>query len=127
MNLRKNENIQNVETTRGYSYVAPDCDIFETDGENKIVFDIPGVEKDDINIKVEKEVLTVTAECKKEPVEGYGCVNDEFDLSGYTRSFNLNNVVDTTKIEADYKNGTLELTLPKKEEQKTKEIKIKVS
>ena len=127
MNIVKNENNKNIESTRGYSYITPECDIYETENDYKMIYDIPGIEKDDINIKIEKDILTVTAECKKEPIEGFDCIGSEFDLTGYTRSFNLNNVVDSTKIEANFENGVLQLTLPKKEEKKTKEIKIKVS
>jgi len=125
---KKNENKNEpVESTRGYIYTAPDVDIFEETEVYKILFDIPGIEKDDINIKVEKDVLTLTAECKKQPGEGFECVREEMGFVGYQRSFNLNGIVDTNKIEADYSNGTLQLKLPKKEEQKTKEIQIKVS
>jgi len=116
-----------VESTRGYLYYAPECDIYEDNDNYVITFDIPGIEKDDINLKVEKEILSITAEFKNQPVECYECIRDEMDFAGYQRSFNLNGIVDTDKINADYKNGSLTLTLPKKEKQKTKEIQIKVS
>jgi HSP20 family protein len=117
---------KNVESTRGYAYIAPECDIIETDSEYQMIYDLPGIEKENISIKVEKDVLTVTAECKN-AAEGYTLIGGEFAPTNYTRSFNLNNIVDTTKIQADYTDGTLKLTLPKKEEQKTKEIKINIA
>jgi len=89
-----------------------------------IFFDIPGVDKDKINLKVEKDILTLTAECTKKAAEDYSCISEEMDYSGFNRSFNLNKTVDADKISADYDNGTLKVILPKKEEQKTKEIKI---
>jgi len=122
--LKKDEKI---ESTRGYVYDTPACDLYETENEYKIFFDIPGVEKNDISLKVEKDILTLKAESSKKPDKGYDCIRSEMRFEGYKRSFELNNAVDADKIDADYQNGTLILTLPKREEQKTKEIKIKVS
>ncbi|OHD07174.1 MAG: hypothetical protein A2086_02530 [Spirochaetes bacterium GWD1_27_9] len=128
MNIMKNtENEQNVESTRGFVYYLPETDIYETTNEYKILFDLPGIEKEDINIKVEKDVLTLTAEYKKEPIQNYECLKEEMDFVGYQRSFNLNGTVDSEKIQADYINGSLSLLLPKREEQKTKEIKINIA
>jgi len=125
---KKRENDkQNIESTRGYIYENPDSDIYETNNEYKIYFDIPGVEKDDINLKVEKNILTLTAECTKKPGEKYECLRHEMNYAGYKRSYELGNTIDAEKIKADFNNGTLVLTLQKREEQKTKEIKIKVN
>ena len=124
---KRNETNNEIESTRGYYFRTPDTDIFESKDEYKLIFDIPGIEKEDINVKVEKDILTLTAETKKTPCEGYECISEEISYDGYKRSFNLNNSVDTDKIEADYVNGSLTLKLPKREEQKTKEIKISIS
>jgi len=122
---RKNENTD-VESTRGNLYRSPEADIVETDNAYILTFDLPGVEKDDINLNVEKDVLSLTAECSKKAGEGYSCLKDEMIYSGFKRSFDLGNSVSTDKIHADYADGTLALTLPKKEEQKTKQITIEV-
>ena len=122
--LKKNEK---VESTRGYVYETPACDIYENENSYKIYFDLPSVEKDEISLKVEKDVLTLKAECSKKADKGYECIREEMRYAGYKRSFELNNAVDSEKIDANYENGTLILTLPKKEEQKTKEIKINVA
>lgn len=127
MNIIKKEDNKKVESTRGYFYYIPETDIYETDNEYKIIFDLPGIEKDDINIKIEKDILTLTAENKKEPIKEYEIIREEMEFFGYQRSFNLNGVVNTEKISADYNDGTLIITLPKREEQKTKEIKINIS
>ncbi len=124
---KKNKENKDIESTRGYYYETPECDIYETDKEYSIIFDIPGIEKEDINVKVEKDVLKLTAESKKQPLEDYECTLNEMNFNGYSRSFNLNGIVDTDKINADYNNGTLKLSLPKKEEKKTKEIKININ
>jgi len=127
LKTKENNSTQNVESTRGTFYEAPDCDIFETEDAYKILFDLPGIEKEDITVKVEKDVLSLTAESKKQPVESYDCDHEETEFTGYQRAFNMNGIVNTEKIDANYTNGTLTLTLPKKEEQKTKEIKITVN
>ena len=54
--LKKNEKI---ESTRGYVYETPACDVYENEDSYKIYFDLPGVEKDDISLKVEKDVLSL--------------------------------------------------------------------
>ncbi|MBN2544960.1 MAG: Hsp20/alpha crystallin family protein, partial [Spirochaetes bacterium] len=92
-----------------------------------IYFDLPGVDKDSINLKVEKDILTLTGDCTKKPAEGFSCTREEMEYFGYRRSFNLNKTVDADKIAADYDNGALKVKLPKREEQKTKEIKISIS
>src|SRR4030042_1723582 len=109
--LKKDEKI---ESTRGYIYDTPACDLYENENEYKMYFDIPGVEKDEISLNVEKDVLTLKAECSKKPDKGYECIRSEMKYEGYKRSFELNNAVDADKINGDYQNGTLILTLPKK-------------
>jgi len=94
---RENEK-QTIESTRGYIYESPDCDIYESNNEYRIYFDIPGVEKEDINLKVEKNVLNLTAECLKKPGEKYECLRHEMNYTGYKRSFELGDTVDTEKI-----------------------------
>jgi len=127
LEAKKDINKENVESTRGYIYESPDSDIYEENNKYTIIFDIPGVDKEDINLKVEKNVLTLTAECTKAPGENYECLRHEMNYSGYKRSFELGDSIDSQKIDADYNNGTLTLTLPKKEELKAKEINIKVN
>ncbi len=123
--IKKDKN--NVESTKGNIYKTPDCDIYENDNEYVMYFDIPGVEKDDISLKVEKDILTLTAECTKRAGENYTCLRDEMMYSGFKRSFDLGDSVNSDEINADYKNGTLKLLLPKKEKQKTRQISINVS
>lgn len=117
----------NVENTKGLLYEKPDCDIMENDSDYTILFDIPGADKDSIDLKVEKDILTMTASCSQEVDSDFRCVHSEMGYNGYKRSFDLNNTADPDKIEANYENGTLRIKLPKREEQKTKEIKISVN
>lgn len=95
---RNEQENANVESTRGYYYYVPSTDIYETSEEYKLIFDLPGIEKEDINVKVEKDILTVTAESKKNSPDCYECLRNEIDFYGYQRSFNLNGAVDNGKI-----------------------------
>lgn len=124
--LKKNDNeYKNVESTRGINYVKPHADIIENENAYKIVFDLPGIDKKDISIKVEKGILNIVAENSKKVEGDYNCIREEIEYTGYRRAFNLNDVVDTNSVDAEYKDGTLILTLLKKEEEKSREIEIK--
>lgn len=127
MNLIKKDAADTrVESKKGSEYRLPPVDILENDGEYMMFFDVPGVEKDDIQLKIEKGVLTLTAECSKLPGKDFECLRNEMSFTGFRRSFELGDSVNGDSIVADYKNGTLKLTLPKREEQKTKQIKIRI-
>jgi HSP20 family protein len=125
--VKNNDQNQDIESTKGNYYRKPTCDVYESNEAYTMVFDLPGVEKQDIDVKVEKDLLVLTAECSKQAGEGYTCLRDEMIYSGFKRTFDLGKAVDNTAISANYSDGTLELTLPKREEQKTKQISIAVN
>lgn len=124
---KEKETKEQVESTRGHIYYMPEADIYEDKESFKIIFDLPGIEKEDISLKVEKDILSITADSNSKPLESYECIREEMDFNGFQRSFKLNGIVDTNNIVADFNLGTLTLSLPKKEELKSKEIQIKVS
>lgn len=127
MNLMKKEQKdRQVENTRGNSFRTPACDIHENENSYLMIFDLPGVEKKDVNITVEQNVLNLSAESSKAPGEGYDMLREEMQFSGYKRSFELGETVDSGNISAEYDNGSLTVTLPKKENQKTKKIQIEL-
>ncbi len=87
----------------------------------------PGMNKDDFKVNLDNYQLTISAEQKKEKKEKEdNYTRREFVYSSFSRSFTLPKTIDIEKIKADYKNGILALTLPKKEEEAklTKQIKI---
>ncbi len=87
----------------------------------------PGMNKDDFKIDLDNYQLTISSEQKKEKKEKEdNYTRREFVYSSFSRSFTLPKTIDIDKIKADYKNGILSLTLPKKEEEAklTKQIKI---
>jgi HSP20 family protein len=89
---------------------------------------VPGLKKEDFKINLEKNVLNISAEKKAEQVnENKKYSKREYSYSSFTRSFTLPQSADQNKIEADYTDGILKLTIAKKEEAKivTREITIK--
>jgi len=90
--------------------------------------DLPGVNKDDIQIDLKDNTLTLKGEKKFEnKVSKDNYIRVERSYGTFVRSFTLPQNVDAEKIKATYKDGVLELTLPKKEEAKPKQIKVDVS
>ena len=88
----------------------------------------PGFEKNDFNINLEKNILTVSAERKNETEnKDEKQVRKEYSYHSFKRSFTIDEKIDTEKIEAKYVNGVLTLNLPRKEEVKAsaKEIAVK--
>jgi HSP20 family protein len=113
------------ETTRANEeYVKPPVDIYESADGLTVVADLPGVQKDDLSIEVEDNILTIQARAHHE-MEGEP-IYREFDLVSFFRQFQLSNQVDTAKITAAFRNGVLKLTLPKAERAKPKQISVQV-
>jgi len=103
-------------------YIAPPVDIFETEDALTVVADLPGVGKDDVDIRVEDGVLTIKG--KANYTASANMLREEFGLSGYFRQFKLSDEVDQDKISAATKNGVLIVTLPKAEKSKPRRIKV---
>ncbi len=107
---------------------TPAVNIAETENEFEVELAVPGLKKEDFKINLEKNVLTISAEKKAEEVnENKKFSKREYSYSSFTRSFTLPQSADQNKIEADYTDGILKLTIAKKEEAKvvTREITIK--
>jgi len=108
----------------------PAVDILETENELVVKADLPGIELKDIDISVENGTLTIKGERKFEKVEGgknTGYHTIERSYGSFVRYFTLADTVDTEKVRAEYKNGELTLTLPKKEVAKPRSIKVNVT
>jgi len=107
---------------------APLCDIYE-EGDNIVVkAELPGLDRNDIDVQVENNVLTLRGERKREnEVKSENLFRTERYYGTFTRSFTLPATVDTEKIRAEYKEGVLLLTMPKVEEAKPRKIKVQTS
>jgi HSP20 family protein len=106
---------------------APSVDIYETEHELVIKADIPEVDPKDLDIRVENNILTIRGERKFEKqVSEENYLRVERAYGNFARSFTLANTVNSEAIKADYQNGVLTLSIPKKEEAKPKQIKVNV-
>ena len=107
---------------------APPVDIYEN-GDNLVLkAELPGINPDDVEIRVEDNTLYLKGERKFEKeVKEQSYHRVERSYGAFTRTFSLPNSVDADKVTANYKDGVLTLTMPKKEEAKPKTIKINVS
>lgn len=102
-------------------------DLSEQDGSYALKAEIPGVKKDDIDIRVDGNTVTISAEVKSEKEEkgNGGRMLRQERQEGYTsRSFTLACPVDEDKVQATYKDGILALTLPKKADTSTRRIAV---
>jgi HSP20 family protein len=106
---------------------APPVDIFETEHELVVKADLPDVNPQDLDIHVENNVLTIRGERKFEnKVKEENYLRVERVYGSFSRTFTLANSVKSEAIKADYQNGVLTLSIPKREEAKPKQIKVNV-
>ena len=104
---------------------SPAVDIYETENEIQVQAELPGVERKDIALNLEKNVLTLKGERrfeKETKQENYHRIERAY--GGFSRSFSIPAIVDEEKIRAEYKDGILKIALPKKEQVKPKQIAI---
>ncbi len=105
--------------------LTPPVDIFETESGLVVVADLPGVEKDQIDVNVEKNVLTLKAKPKQQLTENLA--RQEYQLLPFYRQFQLSDAVDQAKISAEMKYGVLTIHLPKVAEQQPRKIAVKIA
>jgi HSP20 family protein len=106
----------------------PSVDISETEGEYQIKAEIPDVKKEDVKVTVEDGVLTIQGERKHEKEEkGRKYHRIERSYGSFVRTFSLPDVIEEDKVKAEFKDGVLNLYLPKSEKAKPKAIEVKVA
>ncbi len=107
---------------------VPAVDIRETDSELKLIADLPGIDKEAIEVSVKEGILSLTVKSEQEhSEESQGRVIRQERYRGtFLRSFKLNDTVDDENIQASYKDGVLSITVPKKEPVKPKRIEVAV-
>jgi HSP20 family molecular chaperone IbpA len=105
--------------------LTPPVDIFEVKEDLAVVVDVPGVDKDNVEVHIENDVLTISARPTAKP-PGTSLYR-EFELANYFRQFQLSEHVDQEKIRAEVKAGVLTIILPKAEKAKPKKISVAVA
>lgn len=114
-------------THRKESGCTPRTNIIENDNAFMLEFAVPGMSKKDFKINLENNLLSISAEIEDEKKEEVNYTRKEFDSGSFTRSFVIPKLVEADTIKADYKNGVLSVTLPKKDADKvkvSKEIRV---
>ena len=107
---------------------TPSVDISETENEYQIKAEIPDVKKEDVKVTLEDGVLTIQGERKHEKEErGKKYHRIERSYGSFVRTFSLPDVIDDEKVKAEFKDGVLNLHLPKSEKAKPKAIEVKVA
>jgi HSP20 family protein len=107
---------------------TPPVDIYEVDGALVIKAELPGLQREDIDVHIENHTLTIRGERKLDAAikqENFHRVERAY--GSFTRSFSLPNTVDAAKVAAEFKNGVLSVTLPVREEAKPRTINIDVA
>ena len=121
---QKAHQTQDLSTRERERYLIPAVDIYETGDGLKVICDLPGVKKGDVDIKVDDDLLTIQGKTD------YGFKGEkifsEFELLSYYRQFQIGEALDRDKISADMKNGVLTVLLPKVEKAKPKKIQVNV-
>ncbi len=102
----------------------PATDIVETEQELLLYMDMPGVDKENVTVKLEKNVLQVDGMIETKPYSELKPLYTEYNIGNYTRQFELSNKIDQSKIEASMKDGVLSLVLPKVAEMQPRSIQI---
>ena len=106
---------------------APLVDVYEDEHNITLKIEVPGIEEQDIDVRLENNTLTVHGERKfekEEKEENYRRVERQY--GSFSRSFTLPTTVDAEKVSADYDKGVLKIKLAKKAEAKPKQIKVNV-
>ena len=104
---------------------APAVDVYETENELVLKADLPAVELNDIDVRVENQTLTISGERKFEQQNNSkGFHRIERSYGKFSRSFSVPTVFDTEHVSADFQSGVLTVKLPKKEAAKPRQVKI---
>ena len=115
------------ESTRPGVYFLPPVDIFETRDELILLADMPGVPPDGLDVNLEGDELTVSATVRPEDYEGLKPLHVEYGVGGYYRRFKLGEAVDRERIQAQLKNGSLLLRLPKSARARVRRITVQAA
>ncbi len=112
------------ETTWAGETYQPVVDIWESEQSLVLQADVPGVRKDDVEINLDNDVLTISGRVAIDEYEGLRPAYSEYNVGNYFRRFSLGEVIDQAGIAADMQNGVLTVTLPKKEKAQPRKIMI---
>ena len=105
----------------------PKVNIYEYDDKVGIVAEIPGLDKKNVSVEVEEDVLIISGDKHGFDSDGGKCITRELKQSAFTRSFNLGEHLDGSDVSAKFKDGILTISIPKIEPEKPKKHSVKIS
>jgi HSP20 family protein len=115
------------ETTRARPLFRPLADIYETENGVVVIAEMPGVSPEDVDITLERRVLTIRGRAPDFAHEGYRKIYAEYEDGDYERVFTVSEEIDQDQIKASHKDGVLTVELPKAGPAKAKKIAVKSS
>lgn len=113
------------ERTHSRRAFIPKSDIYETENEIIVLADVPGAGNKNVDVTLEKDVLTINAFVNPARSNGYEMAYAEYDEGDYQRSFRLSDEIDREHIDATVSNGVLRLCLPKAPAARARKIAVK--
>ena len=105
----------------------PKVNVYEYDDKIGIVAEIPGLDKKNVSVEVEEDVLIISGDKHGFDSDGGKCITRELKQSAFTRSFNLGEYLDGSNVSAKFKDGMLSISIPKKEPEQPKKHSVKIS
>jgi HSP20 family protein len=120
----KKELVSKEEKTAPARYYLPLTDIYETEDALTVVMDLPGVERKDMTVNLENDVLKIEGHIDFAKYAGLEPLYTEYNVGHFARSFALSNAIDQQRIEATVEDGVLTLTLKKSKEAMPRRIAI---
>ena len=105
----------------------PKVNVYEYDDKISIVAEIPGLDKKNVTVDVEEDVLIISGDKHGFDSDGGKCITRELKQSSFKRSFNLGEYLDGGSVSAIFKDGMLTISIPKKEPEQPKKHSIKIS
>jgi HSP20 family protein len=122
--LQKRELEKKEETTIPARIFQPAADIYETQDALTVILEMPGVEKNNVDVRVEDSVLHVEGRLDFSKYQNLQPLYTEYNIGHYSRSFRLSSKIDQNNIRAELRDGVLSLTLAKMEEAKPRAIQV---
>ena len=105
----------------------PKVNVYEYDDKIGIVAEIPGLDKKNVSVDIEENVLTISGDKHGFDTDGGKCITRELKQSSFKRSFNLGEYLDGDGVSAQFKDGMLSISIPKKEPEEPKKKFVKIA
>jgi len=121
---REKQEVEREQTRPGIVF-RPDVDIVEREDEFVVTADLPGVDEQHVDVRLEKGLLSIRADLAVEPESEWQAIYGEYRVGSFYREFTLSDQIDVNGIKASMKDGVLDLHLPKAEQHRPRSIEVR--